>query len=451
MTASLALAPGDAHAQQDTRTFVYTGAPEQFTVPEGVCELTVDAFGAAGGNAVYGSPGGLGGAVHATVPVQPGDVLTIDVGGAGTGGDLQAGTPARGGYGGGGQPGAFQEDRRPGNGTVGGGGGGATTVSTALEPLIIAGGGGGGAGNFTETTGGEGGAGGQTGTNGNSPGTPGAGGGGASGGNGGAGGAGGQPISDSDQPGLPGGAATGRVGGDGAVNLLDPHMGTGGGGGGGAHGGGAGGSSTPNSTGAGGGGGGSSLGPAGATYETGVRQGNGEVTLTYDTASCPTPPPEQCSKDKITVTKWATPTSVHVGDTVRYRIRVTNTCAQVFHGATVTDDLAGILDSGVLVGPVEATTGTVQRTDSSLIWTGDLQPGQTAEITYTVRTRSPGILHNTVTWPCQAQGTRQASGNCTVSTTVRVHYRHHHGWHHCKPHKWTHDWAARAAAIERRC
>ncbi|RFU43234.1 hypothetical protein DZF91_02415, partial [Actinomadura logoneensis] len=255
--------------------------------------------------------------------------------------------------------------------------------------------------------------------------------------------------SGSDQPGLPGGAATGRVGGDGAVNLADPHMGTGGGGGGGAHGGGAGGSSTPNSTGAGGGGGGSSLGPAGATYETGVRQGNGEVTLTYDTGSCPVPPPEECANDTITVAKTARPSSVPVWGEVRYRIRVTNTCAHTFHGATITDDLSGVLGTGFLVGPVQATIGTVHRNGRLLTWTGDLLAGQTAEITYTVRTRRPGIMRNTVTWNCRAPGQRHPRWGCRVSTTVRVRHRHHHGPFPCKPHKWAHHWMGRA--VEWQC
>ncbi|MEU1878088.1 hypothetical protein ABZ470_12285 [Streptosporangium sp. NPDC020072] len=106
-------------------------------------------------------------------------------------------------------------------------------------------------------------------------------------------------MSDSDLPGLPGGAAQGRAGGNGAVNLADPHMGTGGGGGGGAQGGGAGGSSSASTMYGGGGGGGSSLGPAGSTFTVGVRQGDGELTLTYDTESCGVPPtPKPCPDKK---------------------------------------------------------------------------------------------------------------------------------------------------------
>ncbi|MFF4189834.1 hypothetical protein [Nonomuraea sp. NPDC001831] len=429
MTAALALVPTAAQAAQGSQTFSYTGAPQTFTVPEGVCELVVDAFGAAGGTAVYGSPGGRGGEVSGTVRVNPGDQLTIDVGGAGTGGNLDTGEPAAGGYGGGGRPGGYREDLMPGNGTNGGGGGGATTISLGTQPLVIAGGGGGGAGSFAGGTEGRGGDGGQNGTDGATPNEPGAGGGGASGGNGGAGGPGGQPVTDSDLPGLPGGDAQGRSGGNGAVNLADPHMGSGGGGGGGAQGGGAGGSSSGSSLYGGGGGGGSSLGPAGATYTTGVREGNGEVTLSYDTESCGVPPtPEPCPKEKLRVDKVADRTKVSVGEPVRYRIRVTNTCDRTFLDATVTDDLTDVLDNGSLAGPIRATTGTVRRVGDTLVWTGDLDPGETATISYTVIARTPGFLRNMVTWRCKSA---EARLTCTDSTIVKVVHKSPH-----KPRPW---------------
>lgn len=398
--AALVTAPTAAHAQAATRTFEYTGAPESFTVPDGVCELTVDAYGAAGGDALYGASGGLGGGVHATASVTPGQTLTVDVGGAGTGGNLDTGEPARGGYGGGGRPGGYMGTLQPGNGTNGGGGGGATTVAFAgAEPFIIGGGGGGGAGSWDQGTAGRGGDGGQTGTDGGSPPEDsGAGQGGESGGNGGGGGAGGIDPDQHEYDGLPGGAANGRTGGDGAVDLQDPHMGTGGGGGGGAHGGGAGGSSSASTMLGGGGGGGSSLGPAGATYSTGVRDGNGLVTLTYEPDSCASPPPPSPSPGKLRVDKTADKRKVYVGGRVHYRIHVANTGGTTLTRATVRDKLSGVLDSGSLKGRIEATSGKVTRAAQSFTWTGRLAPGKSADITYTVIARKPGVLHNLVTW-----------------------------------------------------
>ncbi|MFE2109193.1 hypothetical protein ACFXAF_25470, partial [Kitasatospora sp. NPDC059463] len=135
LAALLVSSPQYTAAAAGTRTFAYTGAPEQYVVPAGVCEIVVDAFGAAGGSAVYGSPGGKGGEVRATLQVHAGDVLTVDVGQAGSGGDLLVpDSMAYGGYGGGGQGGSATSEHRPGNGAIGAGGGGATTVTAPPPP-----------------------------------------------------------------------------------------------------------------------------------------------------------------------------------------------------------------------------------------------------------------------------------------------------------------------------
>src|SRR5690606_37302120 len=77
-----------------SETFNYTGAPQTFTVPAGVMEITVGAFGAQGASS-GSSTGGNGGYMSGTLSVTPGEILTIYVGGqdgfngggsAGTGG-----------------------------------------------------------------------------------------------------------------------------------------------------------------------------------------------------------------------------------------------------------------------------------------------------------------------------------------------------------------------------
>lgn len=61
-------------------TFNYTGAIQTWTVPVGVTFIFVEAFGAQGGN--QGSNlGGKGGKVACSMPVTPGQVLYITVGG----------------------------------------------------------------------------------------------------------------------------------------------------------------------------------------------------------------------------------------------------------------------------------------------------------------------------------------------------------------------------------
>ena len=56
---------------------------------------------------------------------------------------------------------------------------------------------------------------------------------------------------------------------------------------------------------AGGGGGGSGFGPAGTQFETGVREGDGQVTISYDpmTDSCPPAPAPAPTPAPVVVTE----------------------------------------------------------------------------------------------------------------------------------------------------
>lgn len=288
VTASGAVA-AEPPAATNSTTFEYTGEPTTWTVPTGICSVTVFAAGAAGGDSNFDQDtqrGGLGGSVTAVAAVQPGDEITVSVGGVGaTPGDSDSNV--FGGYGGGGNGAAYLH----GGNIASGGGGGATTVSLGATPIIIAGGGGGAGVSYTEAPA-TGGAGGQTGEAGLGSAAPEDGAGGASGANGGGGGIGGIGQS-SDANGLDGGTATGQRGGDGAsvaADHEDPHTGRGGGGGGGATGGGGGGGAAYDHTAAGGGGGGgSSSGPANAVFATGVQSGNGTVIVSYDDGSACAP------------------------------------------------------------------------------------------------------------------------------------------------------------------
>ena len=73
-------------------TFSYTGGVQTYTVPAGVTSILIEAYGAQGG----GPTGGNGGEAIAEVPVTPGAVLEVYVGGQPT---IQVGP---GGYNGGG-------------------------------------------------------------------------------------------------------------------------------------------------------------------------------------------------------------------------------------------------------------------------------------------------------------------------------------------------------------
>lgn len=120
-------------------TFNYTGAIQQFIVPNRVTSIQVAAIGAKGGTGARGQIGGAGANITTTLNVTPGQTLYIVVGGF----PGQSST-AKYGFGGNG-----------GSGTnYGGAGGGLSGVFTSPSPananaLVVAGGGGGGAGNAT--------------------------------------------------------------------------------------------------------------------------------------------------------------------------------------------------------------------------------------------------------------------------------------------------------------
>ncbi len=113
-----------------TVTFSYTGAPETWTVPSGIQEITFDVRGAQGG----GTSGGQGGIDTGTMTVTGGTNLIIRVGGQGT-----LGLTAAGGFNGGGATNAG--DTAPGSG------GGASDIRVTTDTLsarvVVAGGGGG--------------------------------------------------------------------------------------------------------------------------------------------------------------------------------------------------------------------------------------------------------------------------------------------------------------------
>ncbi len=229
-------------------TFNYTGAAQSWTVPDGVSQATFDVFGAQGRS--VNDPGGLGGRVRATLSVTPGDAYRILVGGTF-------------GFNGGGAPG----DGASGDGPAGGGASDVRTGAYGLDDRLLVAGGGGGAGTLFENPGGDGG-------------HP----------NGGAGVA---------PQGYRGEGGTQSAGGAGAFGAGNGSLGQGGkgansadrgggGGGGGYYGGGGGG--TDGIVGFPGGGGSSYATPAATdvSFENGIRQGDGLVTITYTPNQAPT-------------------------------------------------------------------------------------------------------------------------------------------------------------------
>ncbi len=287
--APLALSATSSGAQAVEPIVVQFTTPgsSDFTVPDGVQCIAVEAIGAVGGigSSSFGS-GGLGGEVQSDLQVLPGQALQVNVGGKG--GDGSGATAGAGGVNGGGAGGVS-------NDSGGGGGGGASDVrqgGTSLTDRVAVGAGGGGSGSFgdveTSTSGGEGGTVGGDGESGA----------GSNGGHGAtvsAGGAGAASVTDT--PAADGQSGVSGQGGTGGGSLSDD-AGAGGGGGGWFGGGGGGGESSglPGA----GGGGSNFIANGSGSSNTGVGAGNdgdGRVTISY------TPGDTSCIAAPLTVTK----------------------------------------------------------------------------------------------------------------------------------------------------
>ena len=244
-----------------TTTFNYTGGMQTYVVPAGIHELTIDMYGAKGGDGGLGTKiGGYGGRVQTILTVTPGQTLNIFVGGIGQDGNCVSSSPFPGGYNGGGD-GYY----------CGASGGGASDIrigGTALNNrVVIAGGGGGGGDDYpTGDKGGDGGdligANGEYGVDPNASST-------GKGGSQVVGGIGGTNPSPTIDDGLPG---TLGIGGRSSTTYA------GGGGGGGYYGGGGGAA-------AGGGGGSSYTDPVlttGTIHTQGENGGNGLIIITEE-------------------------------------------------------------------------------------------------------------------------------------------------------------------------
>ncbi|HSC03921.1 MAG TPA: choice-of-anchor D domain-containing protein [Solirubrobacteraceae bacterium] len=355
--AACALAPAAFAVAPAPATFGYTGAEQSYTVPPGVTHVRVTATGAPGGAGAPGPTrpgvvGGLGALLTGDLAVTPGELLYVEVGGAGGDGAVNGG--GLGGWNGGGLGGrSFGGD-----GSFGGGGGGASDVrfcsinatdclvvqsSEASRLLVAGGGGGGGAAQVNDDPGGAGGDAGESGTPGGT--ASGGGGGGATRAAGGAGGRGGgcAVATSSGMSGLDGGLGAGGIGGYGIAGQDDTW---GGGGGGGYYGGGGGGDGCE--AGGGGGGGGSSYGPAGATFGTAARGSDTpSVTITPLVADAQVSP-ATLSFGSQSVNTLSQPQTVTVTNTGTVPLTVSGL---TFAGASAGDFFFGSWGCGGSIAP----------------------------------------------------------------------------------------------------
>jgi uncharacterized repeat protein (TIGR01451 family) len=92
----------------------------------------------------------------------------------------------------------------------------------------------------------------------------------------------------------------------------------------------------------------------------------------------------------LTMTKSAGTGTTTPGATVGYTVTITNSGQTPYAAATVTDRLDDVVDDASYAGGT-ATRGVLALTGSTLTWTGDLDPGQTAVVTYGVLVSSPAM------------------------------------------------------------
>ena len=91
----------------------------------------------------------------------------------------------------------------------------------------------------------------------------------------------------------------------------------------------------------------------------------------------------------LSIVQSANATSAVPGQVIGYTLTVTNTGQTPYTGAAVTDSFAEMLDDAGYDGDASATAGTVSYASPVLTWTGDLAPGASAVITFTVTVDNP--------------------------------------------------------------
>lgn len=79
------------------------------------------------------------------------------------------------------------------------------------------------------------------------------------------------------------------------------------------------------------------------------------------------------------------------GSVVTYKVTVANRGAVPLQGVRLRDDLRNLLDDAVYQGDVSATQGQVAYADPAISWTGDLSPGASATISYSVVINDPDM------------------------------------------------------------
>ena len=144
------------------------------------------------------------------------------------------------------------------------------------------------------------------------------------------------------------------------------------------------------------------------------------VTSSATGSSCPTGTTVSPCRNSVgvltpglTITNTANSGTAVAGATVSYTVTITDSGQTPYSGATVADDLTGVLDDAAYNSDASATAGSVSYASPTLTWTGSLNPGDSATVTFSVTVNNPDtgnkILSSTVT--SAAAGANCASGS----------------------------------------
>jgi uncharacterized repeat protein (TIGR01451 family) len=126
----------------------------------------------------------------------------------------------------------------------------------------------------------------------------------------------------------------------------------------------------------------------------------------------------------LTITKTADTGTASPGGTVHYTITVADTGQTPYTGATVTDNLTGVLDDASYNSDAAATAGSLSYSSPDLTWTGDLAVAGSVTITYSATVDDPEtgdkIMANTVTSAAPGSNCPTGTINPACSATVAV-------------------------------
>ena len=128
----------------------------------------------------------------------------------------------------------------------------------------------------------------------------------------------------------------------------------------------------------------------------------------------------------LTIVKSADVSSTTPGSTVHYSIAVTNSGQTAYAPASLTDNLAGVLDDATYNSDATSTSGSIAVSNGSLTWTGNLAVGASTTITYSVTVADPDTGNRSLTGTIVSStaGSTCPSSNpaasCSTAVTVLV-------------------------------